>query len=849
AGGGGYTFDVTDGTTTQTINNADTLTFADGTGTTVAVSATDTVTYNATLGTAIDTSEITNGTILFEDIASNSCTSGQIIEWNGSAWICGADDAGGGSYTFDITDGTTTETINNADTITYAAGAGLTIAVSAADTVTYTSTLGAAIDNTEITDATILFADLNQNGCTSGQTIEWNGSAWICGTDSDSQNLFETFTTPAGTSPVADSTTDSLTFLNGSGITITGNSTTDEITVAAVLGTSIDNTEIENGTILFADVGQNGCSTNDVMEWSGTAWECDTDNDPNVFGTIDTEFGTDPVADSPTDTLTFTGGDGVTVTGTASSDTVNVSLDLSTSSNTTTASSSSGLELTTSGLQLLGGCDDGQVLIWDDTGVDWECGDLLAAGNNAQQKAKTADETVTNSTTLQNDDHLSFPVGANETWIYFVYINPDGPANVDIKYDWSVPSGTTCESTAVSITGGGVTFGNLACATATGGMPTSNDVNTEHLIFGTINSGATSGTAQLRWAQFAARTTGTTVKSGSWLQAYRVSGADLAEIYFSEDYSIGAGEIVALTGDGPSQVERGSIVTREKAFGVVSTKPGQVIGEADGDGKPLEIALAGRVPVKVKGPIDVGEYIQVSETPGVGESAKTSGQVLGKALTPFTGEGEGTVMMLVEPGYWQAPISFDLDSIFGEPSLDMIDVDESLVDLGELGLDTVVDNRTTYSSFDQAAVDEFLRGFQLLQDQIDKLDERLATLEEPAQDTIGLSVESIVEGAEDGALVGDERFIQIVMFDNQVFFNQEVIFNSDQAGVATIDAGQLVVEVEFENELSRDPVITLTPGAFIDGAYRYYDVEKTGFTIELQQPQLEDVEFSWQATL
>ena len=80
--------------------------------------------------------------------------------------------------------------------------------------------------------------------------------------------------------------------------------------------------------------------------------------------------------------------------------------------------------------------------------------------------------------------------------------------------------------------------------------------------------------------------------------------------------------------------------------------------------------MAGRVPVKVAGPVDAGEYIQVSDTPGVGQAARSSGQVLGKALTSFAGDGEGVVMMFVEPGYWQAPISFDLDSIFGEPALE-----------------------------------------------------------------------------------------------------------------------------------------------------------------------------------
>lgn len=44
------------------------------------------------------------------------------------------------------------------------------------------SLFGAAVDNAEITDATILFAKWAGNGCSSGQYPQYNGSAWVCGT-------------------------------------------------------------------------------------------------------------------------------------------------------------------------------------------------------------------------------------------------------------------------------------------------------------------------------------------------------------------------------------------------------------------------------------------------------------------------------------------------------------------------------------------------------------------------------------------------------------------------------------------------------------------------------------------
>ena len=302
--------------------------------------------------------------------------------------------------------------------------------------------------------------------------------------NTDTQNLFLTIVTPRGTSPVANSSNDTLTFLNGTGITITG-CRPDQITIAATLGTSIDTTEIDNATILFADFASNSCGANQDIEYNGSAWICGAAENEYSFGTISTPTGT-IVTDAVNDTLTFTDGNGVVITGTAGTDTVDVSLDVTTTGTTSTIASNSGLETDASGLRLLGGCADGQILKWDATGSEWECGDLLAAGNNARQVYKTADESLANSNTLQNDDDLYFDVGANEDWIYFIYINPDGPANADIFYDISVPTGTTCETTAASIAGGGITYGNLGCATATGNMPLSNDVNSEHLLFGTI---------------------------------------------------------------------------------------------------------------------------------------------------------------------------------------------------------------------------------------------------------------------------------------------------------------------------------------------------------------------------
>jgi hypothetical protein len=54
----------------------------------------------------------------------------------------------------------------------------------------------------------------------------------------------------------------------------TGISIAADNTISSTLGTSINSGEITDGTIQLDDLGQNGCSSGQIMRWSGSAWEC-----------------------------------------------------------------------------------------------------------------------------------------------------------------------------------------------------------------------------------------------------------------------------------------------------------------------------------------------------------------------------------------------------------------------------------------------------------------------------------------------------------------------------------------------------------------------------------------------
>ncbi len=134
------------------------------------------------------------------------------------------------------------------------------------------------------------------------------------------------------------------------------------------------------------------------------------------------------------------------------------------------------------------------------------------------------------------------------------------------------------------------------------------------------------------------------------------SGIDLAEA-FTKGEPMGAGDIVAATG--PNTVVKATPSIAEQTIGVVSTHPGMTLN-TKGIIDPVMVALTGRVPVKVKGTVHIGDYITISNTPGVGIVATSPGFVLGRSLQ---NGANGTVTILVEPGYFSPQVDSKNDLI------------------------------------------------------------------------------------------------------------------------------------------------------------------------------------------
>ena len=105
------------------------------------------------------------------------------------------------------------------------------------------------------------------------------------GSASDS---FKTISTPSGTSPVADSSTDTLTLSAGTGISITGDATADSVTFTNTGVTSINGS---TGAVIniatsghthtldnLSDVVITSATTSQVLKYNGTNWVNDTDS-------------------------------------------------------------------------------------------------------------------------------------------------------------------------------------------------------------------------------------------------------------------------------------------------------------------------------------------------------------------------------------------------------------------------------------------------------------------------------------------------------------------------------------------------------------------------------------------
>ncbi len=139
---------------------------------------------------------------------------------------------------------------------------------------------------------------------------------------------------------------------------------------------------------------------------------------------------------------------------------------------------------------------------------------------------KTADETVTSSTTLQDDDHLTMAVAANEAWSLNWRLLYNANATGDLKIAWTQPASGLVNVSFYwqNNTGSPAIITDSSSASPTtslliygGGAPLVLDIP---MIF--VN-GANAGNLTLQWAQSTSDVGGTIMKANSTLTGIKLA--------------------------------------------------------------------------------------------------------------------------------------------------------------------------------------------------------------------------------------------------------------------------------------------------------------------------------------
>jgi hypothetical protein len=120
--------------------------------------------------------------------------------------------------------------------------------------------------------------------------------------------------------------------------------------------------------------------------------------------------------------------------------------------------------------------------------------------------------------------------------------------------------------------------------------------------------------------------------------------ADLAEKFLA-DHPYTAGTVLIF--GGAKEVTKSTSTADYRVAGVVSTAPSYIMNAGLTGSHVVDLALQGRVPCNVVGPVEKGDLL-ISAPDGRAQAAKSAqaGTIIGKSLENFTGQ-HGTIEIVV----------------------------------------------------------------------------------------------------------------------------------------------------------------------------------------------------------
>jgi hypothetical protein len=369
------------------------------------------------------------------------------------------------------------------------------------------------------------------------------------------------------------------------------------------------------------------------------------------------------------------------------------------------------------------------------------------------------------------------------------------------------------------------------------------------------------------------------------------SGApsDVAEYFGSEDPTLAPGEIVVVGKDATEMhldgyhtskawVARSTGAYQDTLMGVVSTAPAAVYGDEiySHSENPRPIALAGRVPVKVNtenGPIQAGDFITSSSTPGVGMKAIKAGPVIGQAISSYNGSGVGSIIVFIKAtNYDGVNIESQYEGLtfdYSNPELTVLNSQAILAHLLEQ-LSSLESNNLSSVYTDVVVangevVTPSVTTHTLGTDLLDAASPGGGlTILSSTVFSGGLKVDSV---SAIGALISIQSDVE--------FFGTPY-FNADTAGFAIVKTGASSVDIMFGHEYLAQPIVSASISMeqeidqtvldqatrdvlrntavadaqtfLADGiSYVITNKSKFGFTIVLNKPATRDIKLSWTA--
>ncbi|GIW59747.1 MAG: hypothetical protein KatS3mg087_0813 [Patescibacteria group bacterium] len=283
-----------------------------------------------------------------------------------------------------------------ASNVIYSLTPGEGITITGGQNATISATAGITSVQNEIGDITFTAAD--------GLSID--GLAFTNTDRGSSQNIFKTFRVNGQSDITAGSNSDTFEFIAGSGINLSTDASAKKLTITSASATQVWQESGSNVSLVTSsnNVGIGTSSPTEKLQVIGNT---------NVSGNL-------IVGGSATingNTYTNFAGDGLAL------NSGNVNINLTTSGNTGATSSNSGLEVSASGISLLKGCANNELLKWNDGSSVWECA-TDAGGTSGIISIEEGDSLVSNTAGTLDLNAGDFTVTES----------PTGEVNIGIDY-------------------------------------------------------------------------------------------------------------------------------------------------------------------------------------------------------------------------------------------------------------------------------------------------------------------------------------------------------------------------------------------------------------------------------